>query len=89
LISGFLVPDTGRIRFDGRDITASRRTGSRGPGSTRTFQIVQPFAAQSVRENIAVGAHLHEPRRAAALAQADAVAQRSASARCSTSRPAI
>jgi branched-chain amino acid transport system ATP-binding protein len=31
---------------------------------TRTFQIVQPFAAQTVRENIAVGAHLHEPRRA-------------------------
>ena len=29
---------------------------------TRTFQIVQPFAAQTVRENIAVGAHLHEPR---------------------------
>ena len=42
----------------------------------RTFQIVQPFAAQTVRENIAVGAHLHEPRRVAALAAAEAVAQR-------------
>jgi hypothetical protein len=37
---------------------------------------VQPFAAQTVRENIAVGAHLHEPRRVAALAAAEAVAQR-------------
>jgi branched-chain amino acid transport system ATP-binding protein len=34
-------------------------------GMTRTFQIVQPFAAQTVRENIAVGAHLHLPSRAA------------------------
>ena len=37
---------------------------------------MQPFAAQTVRENIAVGAHLHEPRRVAALAAAEAVAQR-------------
>jgi branched-chain amino acid transport system ATP-binding protein len=43
---------------------------------TRTFQIVQPFAAQTVRENIAVGAHLHCANRREALAQADAVAQR-------------
>ena len=39
---------------------------------TRTFQIVQPFAAQTVRENIAVGAHLHHRGRAAALARAEA-----------------
>ena len=43
-------------------------------GLTRTFQIVQPFAAQTVRENIAVGAHLHLPRRAEALEFAESVA---------------
>jgi branched-chain amino acid transport system ATP-binding protein len=37
---------------------------------------VQPFAAQTVRENIAVGAHLHEAGRAAALAAAERVAER-------------
>ena len=42
----------------------------------RTFQIVQPFAAQTVRENIAVGAHLRHHQRADALAQAEAVAHR-------------
>lgn len=42
----------------------------------RNFQIVQPFAAQTVRENIAVGAQLHEPRRLAALAAAESVAAR-------------
>ncbi len=52
---------------------------------TRTFQIVQPFAAQTVRENIAVGAHLHEPRRAAALAEAEAWRSASAWPRSSTS----
>ena len=43
---------------------------------TRTFQIVQPFAQQTVRQNIAVGAHLRTASRPAALAQADEVARR-------------
>ena len=76
LVSGFLVPDAGRVRFDGRDITGWAPHRIARAGLTRTFQIVQPFAAQTVRENIAVGAHLHEPHRAAALAQAEQVARR-------------
>jgi branched-chain amino acid transport system ATP-binding protein len=76
LMSGFLRPDSGRVVFDGGDITGRAPHLNARDGMTRTFQIVQPFAAQTVRENIAVGAHLHEPRRAAALAAADAVAQR-------------
>jgi branched-chain amino acid transport system ATP-binding protein len=76
LMSGFLVPDSGRVIFDGADITGRAPHLNARAGLTRTFQIVQPFAAQTVRENIAVGAHLHEPRRAAALAQAEAVAAR-------------
>jgi branched-chain amino acid transport system ATP-binding protein len=76
LMSGFLQSDGGRVVFDGRDITGRAPHLNARDGMTRTFQIVQPFAAQTVRENIAVGAHLHEPRRAAALAAAEAVAQR-------------
>ncbi|HVL55452.1 MAG TPA: ATP-binding cassette domain-containing protein [Burkholderiaceae bacterium] len=76
IISGFLWPDDGRIRFDGRDITRQPPHRSAREGLTRTFQIVQPFAAQTVRENIAVGAHLHEPRRAPALSAAAEVAER-------------
>ena len=75
LMSGFLVPDSGRILFNGQDITGRAPDANARLGLARTFQIVQPFAAQTVRENIAVGAHLHEPRRAAALAAAEAVAQ--------------
>ncbi len=76
LMSGFLRPDSGRVHFNGTDITGRAPHLNARAGMTRTFQIVQPFAAQTVRENIAVGAHLHEPRRAAALAAAEAVAQR-------------
>ena len=76
LMSGFLTPDSGRVVFAGEDITAQAPHLNAVRGLTRTFQIVQPFAAQTVRENIAVGAHLHHASRAEALAAAEQVAQR-------------
>ncbi len=76
LMSGFLAPDAGRVRFGGRDITGRAPHLNARDGLVRTFQIVQPFAAQTVRENIAVGAHLHQRGRRSALAQAEGVAQR-------------
>jgi branched-chain amino acid transport system ATP-binding protein len=76
LMSGFLRPDSGRIVFDATDITGQAPHLNARRGLTRTFQIVQPFAAQTVRENIAVGAHLHCASRREALAAAEAVAQR-------------
>jgi branched-chain amino acid transport system ATP-binding protein len=76
LMSGFLRPDRGSIEFDGTDITGRQPHLNARSGMARTFQIVQPFAAQTVRENIAVGAHLHCADRRQALAQAQLVAQR-------------
>jgi branched-chain amino acid transport system ATP-binding protein len=76
LMSGFLRPDAGRIFFDGEDITGQPPHLNARRGMARTFQIVQPFAAQTVRENIAVGAHLHCARRSTALEEAELVAQR-------------
>jgi branched-chain amino acid transport system ATP-binding protein len=76
LISGFERATSGAIVFDGADISALPPHRRAALGIARTFQIVQPFAAQTVRENIAVGAHLHEPRRATALAAAERIAQR-------------
>jgi branched-chain amino acid transport system ATP-binding protein len=76
LMSGFLRPSSGRVFFDGRDITGRPPHLNAHAGMARTFQIVQPFAAQTVRENIAVGVHLHEKRRRSALAAAEAVAER-------------
>ena len=76
LMSGFIEPDRGTVRFAGQDITGQTPERNARMGMTRTFQIVQPFAAQTVRENIAVGAHLHLARRRDALARADEVAAR-------------
>ena len=76
LMSGFIPPDAGTVLFDGRDITRQAPHLNARLGMTRTFQVVQPFAAQTVRENIAVGAHLKESNRRAALALAADVAAR-------------
>ena len=75
LMSGFLQPDAGRVLFRGEDITGRAPHRNALQGMARTFQIVQPFARQTVRENIAVGAHLRLPGRRRALEQAESVAQ--------------
>ena len=46
-----LEPSGGAIKFDGQDITGQPPHLNARMGLTRTFQIVQPFAAQTVREN--------------------------------------
>src|ERR1700730_7103170 len=65
--SGFLTTDEGRIVYDGADITGAAPHMLARRGIARTFQIVQPFAGLTVRENIAVGAHLSRPARADAM----------------------
>lgn len=76
LIAGFHAPDEGRIDFGGRDITGMTPHRIAALGLVRTFQIVQPFARLSVRENIAVGAHLRIGNRVEALHRAAEVAKR-------------
>jgi ABC-type branched-subunit amino acid transport system ATPase component len=75
VISGFLKPSDGVVRYDGEDITDEPPHRLARRGIARTFQIVQPFAGLTVRENIRVGAHLHRRERAAALAAAEQVAR--------------
>lgn len=75
-ISGFHRPDAGEIAFDGQSLIGLKPERICALGIARTFQIVQPFAGLNVRENIAVGAHLHRAGRQEALAHADAVARR-------------
>ncbi len=75
LISGFLKPSEGEIFYAGADVTGepSHKLARRGIG--RTFQIVQPFAGLTVRDNIRVGAYLRHPGREAAMAAAEKVAR--------------
>jgi branched-chain amino acid transport system ATP-binding protein len=75
LISGSETPSSGRILFEGRDVTRLPPHARAALGVGRTFQITQPFAGLSVRENIAVGAYLRHPRREDALARAAEIAE--------------
>lgn len=72
LISGFLKPDRGRVRFHGEDITGLRPHKIARRGLVRTFQLAQPFPAITTLENVMVGSFTRErpPERArkAALA---------------------
>jgi branched-chain amino acid transport system ATP-binding protein len=74
LVAGFETPTAGLVMLEGEDITGRKPHHLARMGLARTFQIVQPFAGLSVRENIAVGAFLRESKRAAALVVAEQVA---------------
>jgi branched-chain amino acid transport system ATP-binding protein len=76
IISGFLKPSGGVVRYAGEVITGEPPYRLARRGIARTFQIVQPFGGLTVRENILVGAHLHHRGRAEALAVAEEVGRR-------------
>jgi len=64
LISGLLKPDTGKIRFSGKDITAMAPYKICRSGIARTFQLVKPFNQLSPLKNVMVGrAYGSEPAR--------------------------
>jgi len=56
LISGFLAPDAGDVRFQGRSIVGLPPHAICQAGLTRTFQIVRPFPHLSALDNVRVGA---------------------------------
>ena len=70
IIAGNLSPSTGSIVYDGASIAGEPPYRLARRGIARTFQTAQPFMGLTVRENIAVGAHLSRPARADALAAA-------------------
>jgi branched-chain amino acid transport system ATP-binding protein len=73
LLSGFLRPDSGDVRFRGRTVTGLRPHRIAALGLARTFQIVRPFPHLSVLENVEIGALARHRRREAARVRADAV----------------
>ena len=60
LFSGLYVPQDGRVRFFGENVTglAPHRLARRG--LSRTFQNLQIFFRMTVLENVMVGRHRHE-----------------------------
>jgi branched-chain amino acid transport system ATP-binding protein len=56
MISGAIAPDSGRILYQGRDITALPPARRCALGIGRSFQVPQPFSGMSVFENLVVAA---------------------------------
>jgi branched-chain amino acid transport system ATP-binding protein len=55
LISGFMAPDAGEIRFDDRPVTGQAPERIAHAGVARTFQVVKPFNNLTVIENVLIG----------------------------------
>src|SRR5213080_2940278 len=72
LIAGALRPDTGRIRFQGHDVTGMAPHRICARGIARTFQLVKPFAGLSALENVLVGRLFGRERASTVGATADA-----------------
>jgi branched-chain amino acid transport system ATP-binding protein len=71
VISGFLVPDVGRVRIDGVDVTDRPPHARAVAGLGRSFQEARLYPSLTVAESIAVALERHLPCRdplAAALA---------------------
>ena len=60
MLAGIYVPDTGRIRLDGRDVAGLPTHRYAAAGIGRTFQNLQVFFNMTALENVMTGRHLHE-----------------------------
>jgi branched-chain amino acid transport system ATP-binding protein len=56
IVTGFLIPDHGRVAFAGEDITRAKPDARVRAGLVRTFQKSMAFPELSVRENLALAA---------------------------------
>jgi branched-chain amino acid transport system ATP-binding protein len=54
MVTGYLRPDAGRIRFEGRELVGRTPREITALGLSRSFQIPQLFQSLSVRENLLV-----------------------------------
>ena len=73
LISGVFHPDSGSIRFQGREISRITPDQAAKQGIGRTFQLMKPLRKLTVLENVMLGAFLRTSSRAKAAEEARAV----------------
>ena len=59
LISRIYTPTSGRIQYDGLDLTAQPPHAVAGLGIARTFQNIELFEHASVLQNLLIGRHTH------------------------------
>jgi branched-chain amino acid transport system ATP-binding protein len=73
VLTGFAVPDAGRVVFCGRQVVSMRPEEICRAGLVRTFQTSQLFPQLTVRENVMVGALTSSPNLEAAFVRADRI----------------
>lgn len=71
LLNGFLRPDAGSVRLDGREMVGRSPHDLCAAGVGRTFQVMRPFPRMSIADNVRVGAYV----RAATEAEAHRLAR--------------
>src|SRR5690242_12677749 len=69
-VAGDLVPNAGRIRFAGIDVTHAPAESHARLGIGRTFQVPATFEDMTILDNVMVGAFLRHHSRTAARAKA-------------------
>src|SRR4030088_3663363 len=75
-LTGDLLSTSGKILFEGQDITNLTPEVRAHLGLARTFQVPQTFEGMSVLENVMIGAFLRTSHRTEAEAKARAVLER-------------
>ena len=75
-LTGDLTATSGRVLFDGHDITGFSPEARAQLGLARTFQVPQTFEGMTVLENVMIGAFLRAPHRGEAETRARAVLER-------------
>jgi branched-chain amino acid transport system ATP-binding protein len=76
LVTGFVRPTEGEIRFEGRSLVGLRPHAIAGRGVARTFQVVKPFMGLTVNENVTLAAFLRHRARRDAEAKAREVLEK-------------
>ena len=61
VINGIYHPDSGNIKFEGKDITKLRSDQICGRGIGRTFQLIKTFPEMTALENVMVGVVFGKP----------------------------
>ena len=70
-ISGYYKPTSGKLVFDGTDVTSAPAHQVARLGAVRTFQVVHPLKEMTVLDNVLVGAFMRErdPEKALEIAE--------------------
>src|SRR5256885_16504934 len=80
-LTGDLVSTSGKVLFEGHDITGMTPEARAQLGLARTFQVPQTFEGMTVLENVMIGAFLRTSHRAEAESRARVVLARVGSSR--------